>query len=106
MHYVYQNHEADEMKIESDPSISNTQHSLCSYEDWIRECHPENTELRSHGDDENKKNKYNGIDSRFYLKHSDHRIIWNGYCHAYGLPELKICCDYRDSIRNEGKVEN
>ena len=37
------------------------------YEDWIAELHPDNLDLEKGGD----------IDHRFYVKESDHRIIWN-----------------------------
>ena len=48
-----------------------------SYEKWIRECHPDNAP-----DSEN-------IDHRFYVRDSDHRIIWNSYCDMHGHPEWK-----------------
>jgi len=33
------------------------------YEDWLHSCHPENCQRC--------------VDHRFYVKNSDHRIIWN-----------------------------
>lgn len=41
-------------------------HDNCdaSYEDWIKEVHPENCNGRK-------------VDHRFYVKASDHRLIWN-----------------------------
>lgn len=62
--------------------------SSLSYEDWISECHPENTKYKN--DNLDKKHHGYAIDSRFYLLTSDHRIIWNGYVKAYGHPELKV----------------
>lgn len=88
----------DETKIESDQSVISDASSLCSYEDWIRECHPENTSFTNNGNGSNSKKHKNGIDLRFYLQNSDHRIIWNGYCHAYGFPQLKVQSDSVDSI--------
>jgi len=37
--------------------------SNAKYEDWLRSCHPENCRR--------------SIDTRFYQKDSDHRIMWN-----------------------------
>mmetsp|Transcript_8677 Transcript_8677/g.10955 ORF Transcript_8677/g.10955 Transcript_8677/m.10955 type:complete len:144 (+) Transcript_8677:382-813(+) len=51
--------------------------SDASYEEWIRDCHPDNV----------NRDK---IDHRFYVKDSDHRIIWNSYCDMQGHPERKI----------------
>ena len=48
-----------------------------SYEEWIKECHPENAELGY-------------VDHRFYVRDSDHRIIWNSYCDMKGFRERKI----------------
>lgn len=37
--------------------------SNARYEDWLHECHPENCE--------------GCVDHRFYVRESDHRILWN-----------------------------
>ena len=50
-----------------------------SYEEWIREFHPESVCLSS-----------GCLDHRFYVIDSDHRIIWNGYCDMHGYPERKV----------------
>lgn len=50
-----------------------------SYEEWIQEYHPENVRTSS-----------GSLDHRFYLRDSDHRIIWNGYCDMHGCPERKV----------------
>ncbi len=50
-----------------------------SYEEWIRQCHPDNVEEVS-----------SVIDHRFYVEDSDHRSIWNGYVDMMGHPEWKI----------------
>jgi hypothetical protein len=71
---------------ESKSSDSSKFKNNCSYEDWIRKCHPENTSVK----DIDKKYHGYEIDHRFYLRDSDHRIIWNGYVHAFGCPELKV----------------
>jgi hypothetical protein len=41
---------------------------IISYEDWIAELHPDNY----HPDTRT-------IDARFYVAHSDHRLLWNEY---------------------------
>ena len=41
-----------------------------SYEDWIRELHPDNILI-------NKKDGTEQLDPRYYLIDSDHRIMWN-----------------------------
>ena len=38
-----------------------------NYEEWIAELHPDNMDLAKGGN----------IDHRFYVKESDHRMIWN-----------------------------
>ena len=65
---------------------SNELKKQCSYEDWIRECHPENTHMTDIDE------KYHGvqIDNRFYLNDSDHLIIWNKTMYALGHPDLKV----------------
>ncbi len=55
-----------------------------SYEEWIKECHPENAELGN-------------IDHRFYVRDADHRIIWNSYCDMKGFPERKIHYSNKES---------
>lgn len=42
-----------------------------SYEQWIQELHPENVSPGGIFDDLQE------VDSRFYVKESDHRILWN-----------------------------
>lgn len=76
---------------ESKSSDSSKFKNHCSYEDWIRKCHPENTSVK----DIDKKYHGYEIDHRFYLRDSDHRIIWNGYVHAFGCPELKVSPESR-----------
>jgi hypothetical protein len=48
-----------------------------SYEEWIREFHPDNATMET-------------IDHRFYVEESDHRIIWNSYCDMQGHSDWKI----------------
>ena len=52
-----------------------------SYEGWIREFHPENSDRLCHG---------MRVDYRFYARDSDHRIIWNSYSNMQGRQEWKI----------------
>ena len=59
-----------------------------SYEEWIRECHPDNVE------DDGRAT----IDHRFYVMDSDHRIIWNSYCDMMGHPERKIKYLYEQTL--------
>jgi hypothetical protein len=61
----------------------------CCYEDWIRECHPENVD-DERCDREDDRDQAHDIDFRFYLQDSDHRIIWNSYVHSFGCPELQV----------------
>ena len=77
--------------------------SYCSYENWIRECHPENTcqgdSVSIRLDEKLDKEGYE-IDSRFYLSDSDHRIIWNAYVKAYECPELCV-----DPVENDNGLQ-
>lgn len=61
--------------------------SSCSYEDWIRQYHPDNANGEESKDDNLLGNE---IDLRFYLQDSDHRQIWNKYVDAFSCPELKV----------------
>jgi len=51
--------------------------SMVCYEDWILELHPDNDnrtpKKRHFKSDDNKRR----IDHRFYVKDSDHRLLWN-----------------------------
>ena len=60
---------------------------VCSYEDWIRQCHPENA--RELNNDRRSLNEIK-IDKRFYFEKSDHRIMWNECVAYYGHPELIV----------------
>ncbi len=55
------------------------QSGRASYEEWIREFHPESVCASS-----------GCLDHRYFVRDSDHRIIWNGYCDMHGYPERKI----------------
>ena len=44
------------------------QHPYGTYEEWITDLHPDN--VRESASDD-------GIDHRFYVEESDHRILWN-----------------------------
>ena len=57
--------------------------NICSYEDWIRLCHPENTEC-------DREELSFTLDDRFYHKDSHHRQLWNSYVDSYECPELKV----------------
>lgn len=66
--------------------------NFCSYESWIRQCHPENT-TKSCKTDQNDSNNLNNnilIDERFYHQDSHHLQLWNACVHSYGCPELKV----------------
>lgn len=63
-----------------------------SYEAWIQEFHPECIGSKS-----------GCLDHRFYVRDSDHRIIWNGYCDMYGYPERKI--QYIHSCEDEKSID-
>lgn len=55
------------------------------YVDWIRLCHPDNVECGK-------------LDRRFYVRDSDHRIIWNSYCDMQNHPERKIKHLYEQTL--------
>ena len=58
------------------------------YEEWISLLHPDNVkEVSSRNQDGRSRSV---IDHRFYIRDSDHRIIWNGYCDMYGQSERKV----------------
>lgn len=64
-----------------------------SYEEWIRQCHPENA--RGFNCDKNSALNNSSIhslkiDNRFYLEKSDHRMMWNECMSSYGHPELMV----------------
>lgn len=85
---------------------STSTRSYCSYEDWIRECHPENAwqeDSTSMSMDEKIDEEEYEIDPRFYLLTSDHRIIWNTYVKAYGRPELEVGPLVNDKEQKVGK---
>lgn len=87
--YKYQHHvDQDSSDSDSDnDSDGRSGSSCCSYEDWIRQYHPDNANGEESMDE---KLPGNEIDLRFYLQDSDHRIIWNSYVDAFGCPELKV----------------
>lgn len=60
------------------------QHPEASYEEWIENYHPDNV------------SSIGSIDHRFYVRDSDHRIIWNSYCDMNGFPERKIQYSFAD----------
>jgi len=85
--------------------------SSFSYEDWVRQCHPENVLKRKRNStkfrdvDEERASHAQGekgrkeecqslskyiIDKRFYYEESHHRKLWNACVEAHGYPELKI----------------
>ena len=76
---LYHDHDRDES--------SNSSNNICSYEDWIRQCHPENA--RGLNCDRRSLNEIN-IDKRFYFEKSDHRVMWNKCVAYYGHPELIV----------------
>ena len=68
----------------NDNDIRDTENTCCctkcsypTYEDWIRDLHPENV----HG---------NVVDHRFYVRESEHRIIWNEQMKMNGRMNLAI----------------
>ena len=63
--------------------VSMERSNICSYENWIRQCHPENTRCQ-------KQEIYFKVDDRFYHKDSHHRQLWNSYVDSYECPELKV----------------
>lgn len=72
-------------------------HPSLSYEDWVRQCHPENV-LKNKRDNTvhfielsyQQGNFQNKIDHRFYFETSHHRKLWNACVEAHGYPMLKI----------------
>ena len=46
-------------------------HKYATYEDWIRDLHPDNVHTGQLLED------FSHIDPRFYVTDSDHRIMWN-----------------------------
>jgi hypothetical protein len=64
--------------------------NTCSYENWIRQCHPENARFRKSEDSENTMQRMYQIDKRFYFEDSDHRKLWNTCVTTYGRPELIV----------------
>ena len=60
-----------------------------SYEEWIEAYHPDNVSSKG------------CIDHRFYVRDSDHRIIWNSYCDMNGFSERKIQHSFTDDDDND-----
>ncbi len=113
---VQQEEEAEHMQNNKDKTIG-----VLSYEDWIQVLHPENVISSSSppccSKEESKRRRGGGgggrrrreptptiyvIDHRFYVRDSDHRIIWNSYCDMYGYSDLKV--DYRDSSSSSSSL--
>lgn len=69
----------------------------CSYEEWIRQCHPENargfnctnrTSMKK--SIKSSSSSSSNIDKRFYFEKSDHRLMWNECVEMFGYPELIV----------------
>lgn len=66
-----------------------------TYEEWISDFHPDNVVHSPSSRKLFRRKSCYIIDHRFYLRDSDHRIIWNGYCDLYGCTDQKV--DYQNN---------